>query len=186
MVSIQALTLHSLPLMRILVLLLAACDVGSVLPDGNGPAPLQITATTTPNGGEYVPDNVVAVWIEKADGTIVKTIGRWSRLRTNFLLAWGQKAGAGDADAVSGATRKNHDTPISVKWNLTDRTKQVVPDGTYTIRMELADTNATTAEQNHQATFTFVKGTAPQTQTALTNGGFTNVAITFDPALLVP
>ena len=56
------------------------------------------------------------------------------------------------------------------------------PDGTYTIRMEASDTNATTAGQNNQGTFTFVKGAAPQMQTGLSNGGFTNVTINFTPA----
>jgi uncharacterized protein (TIGR03382 family) len=48
--------------------------------------------------------------------------------------------------------------------------------------MELADSNATTPAQNHQGTFTFVKGATAQMQSALSNGGFTNVSINIDPA----
>lgn len=147
----------------------------------NGISPLHISATTTPNGGIFEPNNVVAVWIEKPDGTTVKTIQRWSETRTSSLVAWGQKVGAADVDVISGATRNDHATPLSINWNLKDRNQQIVADGTYTIRMELADSNATTAAQNHQGTFTFIKSPQPQSQSGLSNGGFTNVTIQFTP-----
>jgi hypothetical protein len=58
---------------------------------------------------------------------------------------------------------------------------QVIPDGTYTVHMEVADTNAISATQNNEGTFTFVKGPQAQMQTGLSNGGFTNVSINFTP-----
>ena len=140
-----------------------------------------ITFTTTPVGGQYAPRNVVAVWIQSPGGTFVKTIGRWANVRKQHLVAWTTAAGPNDADAVSGATRLNHTTPLTVTWNLLDKAAATVPDGTYTIRMELTDLNANTAAQNNQGTFTFVKGPQAQVQTGLTNGGFTNVSINFDP-----
>jgi hypothetical protein len=140
-----------------------------------------VTLTTTPNGGGYAPRNVVAVWIDAPGGAFVKTIGRWAAARRQHLVAWTTAAGAADADAVSGATRSNHATPLTVTWNLQDKANAVVPDGTYTIRMELADDNSNTPAQNHQGTFTFVKGPQAQLQTALANGGFTNVSIDFKP-----
>jgi len=149
-------------------------------------ATLTATFTTTANGGNYAPNNVVAVWVEGPGGTFVRTIGRWSLARTQHLVAWNLKAGAGDADAVSGATRSNHVAPLTVSWNLTDKQGQVVADGTYTIRMELADANSNTAAQNRQGTFTFVKSGTMQVQSGLANGGFNNVSITFDPAGATP
>lgn len=149
-------------------------------------ATLTATFTTTPNGGQYAPNHVVAVWVEGTGGTFVRTIGRWSAARTSSLVAWNQKAGATDVDAVSGATISTHATPLTLTWNLTDRQGQVIPDGTYTVRMELADSNAATAAQNHQGTFTFVKGTSPQMQSGLANGGFTNVSLNFDPGGTTP
>ena len=56
-----------------------------------------------------------------------------------------------------------------------------LPNGTYTVRMEVADTNAITATANNQGTFTFIKGPNPQMQTGLSNGGFTNVSISYTP-----
>lgn len=154
---------------------------GSGSGSGGGTArTLSVTFTSSPNGGPYAPRNVVAVWIEGNGGTFVKTIGRWAAVRVGSLVAWNGKSG-GDADAVSGATRLDHATPLTVTWNLKDKLGAAVPDGTYTIRMEMADSNATTAGQNKQGTFTFVNGTAPQNQTGLTNGGFSNVTIDFKP-----
>lgn len=189
--------------MRVLAfvtVVLAGCDVGSVK-TGAGSAdaagavdspPVLIDAppaaamsmsstfTTTTSGGQYMPNNIVAVWVEDSNGTFEKTIGRWAGVRVSNLLAWNMKSG-GDADAVSGATRTNHNNPLTVTWDLKDKSGNVVPDGTYTIRMELADQNATATTDNNQGTFTFVKGTSPQMQTALSNGGFQNVSIDFQP-----
>lgn len=149
---------------------------------GSGTAKLQITVTTSPTpGADYAPNNVVAVWIEDQAGTFVKTIDRWASARKQHLVAWTLKAGLADADAVSGATRASHATPLTITWDLKDRQNAVVADGTYTIRMEVADQNSVAPDQNNQGTFTFVKSADPQSQTGLSNGGFTNVSIDFTP-----
>ena len=140
---------------------------------------LTATFTTTPAGGTYAPKNVVAVWIEDSGGTFVKTIGRWAAVRQSNLVAWTTAAGANDVDAVSGATRANHNGTLSVTWDLKTKAGVIVPDGTYTIRMELTDRDTNVTTTNNQGTFTFVKSALPQTQAALSNGGFTNVSINF-------
>lgn len=191
------------------IAIFGACDVGVIPPEGGGggggggggaspdaggggggggadaavaaAAPLSVTFTTTPTAAPvYDPAHVVAVWIEGTGGAFVKTIGRYAGTRKQYLLGWIAKAGAADADAVSGASPTDH-APLTVTWDLKNKAGTVVPDGTYTIRMESTDKNATAIDQNNEGTFTFVKGTAPQTQTALSNGGFTNVSITFTP-----
>jgi hypothetical protein len=191
--------LHYLDAMRTtlgLALVLGACTVGEVGGPG-GPTPdapvttpgddappaggtLQVTFTSTTQNAQYAPRNCVAVWIEN-NGTFVKTIDRHAQTRKQHLVAWTGAAGAADTDAVSGATRANHQTPITLTWDLEDRTNTVVPDGTYTIRMESTEQNANQAAQNNQGTFTFTKGPQPDMQTGLSNGGFTNVSITFTP-----
>jgi len=143
-----------------------------------------ITFTTTPvpaPNNTYAPFNVLAVWAEGAGGAFVKTIGRWSLARTQHLVAWNLKAGAGDVDAVVGASRLTDNTAETISWNLKNKLGATVPDGTYTIRLEMGQENSNTAAQNRQGTFTFVKGPTAQVQTALTNNGFTNVTINFDP-----
>ena len=182
---------------------LAACDVGSVLgpggggaqPDagggggggdsgggGGGTARLTVTLTSSPSPQPtYQPANVLSVWVTDSNNKIMKTINRYSDLRTGSLVAWGQAAGTNDVDAISGATRTSHTGAVTSMWDCTNRTGQVIPDGTYTVHMEVADTNAISATQNNEGTFTFVKGPQPQMQTGLSNGGFTNVSINFTP-----
>jgi hypothetical protein len=151
----------------------ALADVSVAVTTGPVPAP----------NNTYAPRNIVAVWVEGAGGAFVKTIDRWAGVRKDHLVAWTAKAGAADADAVSGATRLSDTTPLNITWNLRDRTGALIPDGTYTIRMELAESNATLPAQNNQGTFTFVKGASPQNQTGLSNGGFTNVSINYTPPI---
>lgn len=141
---------------------------------------LQITATSSAGTGQYAPRNVVAIWITSSTGTFIKTIGRWADVRKQHLVAWGTAAGA-DVDAISGATRQDHGTPLTATWDMKTKGGQLVGNGTYTIRMESADFNANMASQNHQGTFTFVKSATAQTQTNLSSGGFSNVTITFTP-----
>lgn len=161
-------------------LLIVIAIIGSA--SSVGAQGVSVNFTTTPAGGTYAPKNIVAVWVEDAGGVFQKTIGRWAQTRKQYLLAWNQKAGTNDVDAISGATRANHTAPLTVTWDLKNKGGTVVPDGTYTIRMELADANATTTAQNHEGTFTFVKSSAPQMQSGLSNGGFQAVTIAFSAA----
>ena len=147
---------------------------------------LTVTYTTQSHNGPYAPAHVVVVWVEDDAGNFVRTIDRWAGVRRQHLVAWTQKAGAADADAVSGATRISHTQPLTKVWDLRDRQGQEVPDGTYTIRMELADSNANQALQNAQGTFTFVKNPSGSEQTGLTNGGFSDVSIAYAPGATPP
>jgi uncharacterized protein (TIGR03382 family) len=146
---------------------------------------VKVTFTTAPvpaPNNVYSPSNVVAVWVQGPGGAFIKTVGQWVAVRQPNLVAWRAAVGAvNEVDVVSNASRISHAQPLTVLWNLRDRQGNVVPDGTYTIRLELAEANSTTAAQNNQGTFTFIKGPAPQTQNNLANGNFTNVSIAFDP-----
>ena len=168
---------------RAIALAVAALVLGVATPEVEARGPslkVTFTTTTTPTI-TYAPANVVAVWVQNLAGTFVKTIGQWVAVRQSSLVAWRAAAGTTDADAVSGASRNNHTQALTVAWDLKDRLGNVVPDGTYTIRLEASESNATAVGQNNQGTFTFVKGATVQTQTALSNGGFTNVTVLFNP-----
>ncbi|MBA3455888.1 MAG: DUF2271 domain-containing protein [Deltaproteobacteria bacterium] len=133
---------------------------------------LTVSFKSTQLGAGWAPLNVVAVWIEGPTvgvnpGPFVKTIGRWADVRKPALVAWRAKAEPGltvDIDAVSGATRQDHFTTLTIDWDMKDKLGMLVPDGLYTIRMEMADGNSTAAGQNHQATFTFTKSLQPDIQ----------------------
>jgi hypothetical protein len=116
------------------------------------------TQTATP---QYAPKNVVAVWIEDSGGTFERTIGRWANVRKQYLLDWNAKAGANDMDAVSGATQPDHTQRLTATWDMLARGNLPVADGTYTIRMELADKDVSASSSNNEGTFTFNRnGTA--------------------------
>ena len=140
---------------------------------------LSVTLTTTPKGGNYAPRNIVAVWVEGPGGVFQKTLGRWAGTRKSHLSGWIAKAGNNDTDAVSGATRQNHTTPLTVTWDFKNKAGVLVPDGAYTVRMELADSNSNTPAQNNQGTFTFQKNGTSSSTTAGSNGGFVGVAVNY-------
>lgn len=103
---------------------------------GTAQADVTVRFTTTPSGGQYAPRNVVVAWVETAGGQFIKTLGRWAGVRKTSLTGWIAKAGANDVDAISGATRDNHTLQLQVKWNLRDKAGTVLPDGTYSIKLE--------------------------------------------------
>lgn len=159
--------------------------LGSAAPDAHAKGSVRITFTTTPSGGNYAPNNVVAAWIQNGAGTHQRTLGLWSAVRTIYLRSYVAAVTNIEnnlpPDAVTGASRLNHADQLVAQWNLKDKAGNVVPDGTYTLRLELADENAANPGANNQGTFTFVKGPNAQVQTGLANGGFTNVTIDYDP-----
>ncbi len=139
---------------------------------------VSVSFTTTDAGGSRKPKNVVAVWAEQADGTFIKTLGRWSKKRTKHLVAWETASGGGDTDAVSGATRKNHNDRLTVLWDLTDKTGAAVSQGIYRIRMELADRNSTKESQNNQGLF-MVNHNGMSISETSSNNGFENVTVDY-------
>jgi uncharacterized protein (TIGR03382 family) len=130
---------------------------------------LTVAFNTTQVGAVHAPKNVVAVWVEGPTvganpGPFLKTIARWADVRRIDLVAWRNRAGINDVDAVTGATRQDHNDRLILTWDLKNKLGELIPDGLYTIRMELADGNSTAQGQNHQATFTFTKGLTADTQ----------------------
>jgi len=153
---------------------------------------LTVSFNSTQVGAFHAPKNVVAVWIEGPTvganpGPFLKTIGRWADVRKEDLVAWKNRATLLDTDAISGATRQDHGQRLTVEWDLKNKLGELIPDGVYTIRMELADGNSTAQGQNHQATFTFTKGLAPDIQTIPADppppaiGKWLDVSIKYDP-----
>src|SRR5262245_39588673 len=166
---------------RVFGLIVAAWTLGVAAPQAEGKGAVTITFKTNPTPNlEFSPQNVVAVWIEQG-GTFVKTVGTWVAVRQEYLRAWNAASLGSTVDAISNASRNDHATPLTITWNLRDLQGRTVPDGTYTIRLEVAESNAANPAQNNQGTFTFAKDVMPQLQTNQSNGGFTNVTIDFDP-----
>ena len=175
--------------------LVALSILGGISSVGTAEPKLTVSARTVGIGGQYSPQNVVAVWIQgpavnNNPGPFVKTIQRWAGQRAIHLVAWRAAAGPNDTDAVSGATRLDHNTPLSIEWDLKDKLGALVPDGIYTIRFETADQSSSTTTENAQGVFTFTKGltrdmktiaiypeNTPQGQQPL----YREISIDFDP-----
>jgi len=111
------------------------------------PGELAVTATTGSAGGNYAPRNILAIWIEDADGNFVKTLMAYAQNRRTHLNTWqASTAAAGSefdvTDAITGATRNSH-ANRSAMWDATDFNGNVVPDGEYKLWFELTDKNGT-------------------------------------------
>ncbi len=164
--------------------LLAGAAVWWLAWHGLGAAPLYagwqlvVTFTTTSPGGDtrFDPQHVQAVWVENAAGAFVKTIGRWGVIEHRHLAQWNAADGT-NLDGFTGATPKAYQEH-TIRWDLTDRSGAEVPDGTYYIRFELTNDNAT-KNQFHRATFTFVKDGTPRSRSYPSQGGFLNVTLDY-------
>lgn len=173
--------------MKLSVLVLAGCSsIGDSAPDGptgGSPGTLVLAYSSTPSGGQFSPLNCSVAWIESPGGTLIKTIDRKCGIRSVYLIAWGTKSGGegADVDAVTGGSRVDHATPISITWDLRDRLGGIVADDTLTIRMESTEGNATSAAQNNQGAFTFTKGSQVVEERDLSNGGFVDLSLTYTP-----
>jgi hypothetical protein len=151
------------------------------------PGTLMVSVTTAAGGGIYAPRNCGAIWIETGSGEFVKTIERWAAIRVGDLRTWNQASGgwgfsffgpstSPDAvDAVTAATLSRHQAH-NPKWTFKDGSGMVVPDGTYKVKMEVADGRSAVSE------VTFTKGPAPQTVSAPAGGqGYTSFTVTYAP-----
>lgn len=106
-------------------------------------APCGFRVTTLSLGGQYAPRNIGAIWIERADGTWLKTLAVWAGVRLRYLAAYRAANPTGNkVDAITSGTRQVYGDRI-VGWNLADATGNIVPDGDYAVRVEITDKDAT-------------------------------------------
>lgn len=118
---------------------------------------LAVSVRTSPVGGQFAPRNVGAIWVEDAGGTFVKTLERWGTTRAKWLVTFNEASGGDVVDAITGATKKVHDTH-EVRWDLADVEGCEVPAGDYHLWLELTDRSGEGAHHD----VPFAKG----------NGGF--------------
>lgn len=142
---------------------------------------LSVSTSTSSAGGGYAPRNVVAIWVEDGSGNFVKTLLAYAGTRKTHLNTWeASTTAAGSAfnvtDAISGATRTSH-AIRSCTWNGKDYTGADMPDGSYTLRMELTDKNST----GNYSSFTFTKGPNVDTQAPINVPSFSSIALNWMP-----
>lgn len=140
-----------------------------------------VTAPTLLQGRSYAPKNTVVIWIEDETGLFIKTLLAYGQIRINMLDHWEASSEHGGAifdrtDAISGATRMNHDT-LTCAWDGSDINGRLLPDGTYKILMELTDIDGT----GNFSTYTFEKGKKKISQTPPDQTSFSSVILDWKP-----
>ena len=133
---------------------------------------------TTTSTGNYSPKHVVAVWIEDANGTFVKTLLRNAATRKQYIGTWITKSGENVVDAITGSTLANHNTPLALTWNGTDVNGTLVADGVYKVGIQMAWANV----QGPVSYFNITKGTSSATGVTTATTNYTNMSLTWTPS----
>lgn len=143
---------------------------------------LNVSVSTSETGGNYAPRNIVAIWIEDADGNFVKTLMAYAQNRITHLNTWQASTSAAGVqynvvDAITGPTRTSHSTRDCL-WNGMDYNQNLMSDGTYFIWMELTDKNGT----GNYSSFEFVKGEELQELYPENVPSFSSISIVWEPS----
>jgi hypothetical protein len=131
--------------------------------------------TVTP-GGSFSPRHVLAVWIEKEDGTFVKTLFLRAAARKAYLYTWLAKSSNNVVDAITGTTLTSHQSH-TVQWNCKDLTGNWAPDGNYKIVVEFTDQHA----QGPIFSQAFTKSSSVSTISPANQTNFIDMNFVFDP-----
>lgn len=135
------------------------------------------TLTSQTTGATYAPANILAMWIVDGNGAFVKSTLVYASARQQYLYTWiASDVTLNKVDAITGATQNSHGTRTS-SWNGKDVNEVLVPDGTYSVKMELTDKHA----QGNLGTFAFIKGPNAQTLTPAAVPSFANISIKWTP-----
>lgn len=107
---------------------------------------VSVSVTTKTYRGQFAPSNASMLWVQKPDGTFIKTLSKLAKNYIRYCTMW-NRISKGDVDGLSGASRDIHG-PITAKWNCTGQDSKPVPDGTYEIWAEMTESNAK-GDSNH-------------------------------------
>jgi hypothetical protein len=134
------------------------------------------TFKTVSEGGTFAPKHVLAVWIEKADGTFVRTLFLRANARKQYLYSWIGKSGSNASDATTGATLTQH-TSHSIQWNCRDLSGSLMPDGDYKFVVEYTDKHA----QGPKYELSFSKNAAGVNLSPANQAYFIDMSLVYHP-----
>lgn len=137
---------------------------------------LAVNAITTNTGGNFTPYNVVAIWIENSAGEFVKSLTVYAIVRRYELSKWFSSSAGNLVDAKTGATKSSFGT-ITGYWNGKDTKGAIVPDGKYTLWLEISDKGG----MGNASSFTFTKGVTTEILAPENAIGFSNINIKWMP-----
>ncbi len=161
-------------LMHKLALILAVLVFGINLYAVDKTDKVEFKVRTTSPGGNFSPKNIGAIWIEDANGNFVRTLQVWAERRIQYLYTWNNRTGANKTDAVTGATLSTHQSH-KVSWNVKDANGNDVPNGVYTMRIELTDQHA----QGPLGSYTFPVGEATNSKEFADETNFHDIEISW-------
>ena len=102
----------------------------------------KFTVSTIKFPGSYDPRHCVAVWIEDASGKYINSLAVYGNRRLSHLTNWNNSSKGVKGNAITGATLNPHRTHV-LSWNLKDSKGNVVPNGTYKLKIEGTARNST-------------------------------------------
>ncbi len=139
---------------------------------------LEVGVTIRGDSTGFGPRHVVAVWIEDANGQLVRTLAVDGRKQWRRLEAWRAAAGrAAGPDAVTGATRTDWGR-FTASWDGTMNGGRTAPDGEYRVRIETTWWNGAGPRVDD---LKFTKGPAPQQATRPDTGPFRDIRLEWKP-----
>ncbi len=116
------------------------CAVGAIVGMPGVEGTLEIKFLTTLLRGQYGPANCGAVWVEDSFMNHVRTLEVWAEARRQSVVQWSLRGCDMEPlpEAISRATLTNHEQHTS-KWDMKDWRGAVVPDGEYTIWIQVTE-----------------------------------------------
>jgi hypothetical protein len=166
-------------IMMLFIGLFATVSAQNYSSSASTPGTLTVTVTTSATtGGAFIPRNIVAIWVQNSSGQFVKSLLVYAQSQIQWLTNWNTASAGNKVDAITGATQSSHGVRTCT-WNGTNVSGAVVADGTYTVKMELTDKDAT----GNLGTFTFTKGPTAQTQTPAAVPSFSAITLKWTPSI---
>lgn len=151
---------------------------------------LTFTYTPVSHNGYSGTKNVLAIWIQDANGTFIKTrIRNVGGGTADHLPTWAVNAGGPATNALSsscnivsattGATLSSF-TQKTITWNGTDVNGNIVPDGTYKVTIQSTWNHGTAGTATRS--FTFTKGSTADSPTFTDDSNFTGISLNWVPS----
>lgn len=144
----------------------------------NGTFEISFTSSSTTKTPNYSPNHVLAIWVTKKTGEIVKTIKYYAGQRQTVLGHYDTTNGDWAPDAVSGASLKAFNT-YAINWDAKDLFGNLIDDGVYNVNFELNDNNY--PSRSSKFNIDIIKGISPVSLTPADDTSFSAISIKWNP-----
>jgi hypothetical protein len=143
----------------------------------------EVSFRTQVLGDPYSPRNCGAVWIEDSLGFYVRTLELWARDRKSSIVAWQLSVCQADTtvtapDVITSATLPNA-AAHSTRWDTKDYLGRVVPDGVYSLWMQVTESEFT--PEGPSVKIDFTKGPVAYSRMSPATRGFEDILLEYRP-----